>query len=123
MTAAEETTGGAQMLTALVRLRGALQAAALPLEGPGVDEQRGVRAEMVDQLEDYVIPRVMSVEAPLLVVVGGSTGALVAPHSTRRRTWSTVRPRAGSVSSAGTCRLGRSGFDGLRRRPRVRLFD
>lgn len=76
MTASQDTTGsGAQMLTALVRLRGALQAAQLPLDGPGVDERRVARTEMVDQLEDYVIPRVMSVEAPLLVVVGGSTGA------------------------------------------------
>lgn len=76
MTASQETAGsGAQMLTALVRLRGALQAAELPLDGPGVEEQRGARSAMVDQLEDYVIPRVMSVEAPLLVVVGGSTGA------------------------------------------------
>ncbi len=30
---------------------------------------------MVDQLEDYVIPRVMTLDAPLLAVVGGSTGA------------------------------------------------
>jgi energy-coupling factor transporter ATP-binding protein EcfA2 len=30
---------------------------------------------MVDQLEDYVIPRLMTIEAPLLTVVGGSTGA------------------------------------------------
>ena len=30
---------------------------------------------MVDQLEDYVIPRVTTLEAPLLTVVGGSTGA------------------------------------------------
>ncbi|WP_244932002.1 GTPase domain-containing protein [Nocardioides sp. W7] len=76
MTASQETAGsGAQMLTALVRLRGALQAAELPLDAPGVEEQRGSRSELVDQLEDYVIPRVMTVEAPLLVVVGGSTGA------------------------------------------------
>ena len=46
-----------QMLTALVRLRGALQDAGLPLELPGVEEQRGSPREMVDQLEDYVIPR------------------------------------------------------------------
>lgn len=76
MTASQDTgSTGAQMLTALVRLRGALQAAELPLDGPGVDERRATRAELVDQLEDYVIPRVMTVEAPLLVVVGGSTGA------------------------------------------------
>ncbi|WP_240641297.1 dynamin family protein [Nocardioides ferulae] len=64
-----------QMLTALVRLRGALQAATLPLEGPSVEAHRTARREMVDQLEDYVIPRLMTIEAPLLAVVGGSTGA------------------------------------------------
>ena len=64
-----------RMLTALVRLRGSLQAAELPLEIPGVDRQRTARQEMVDQLEDYVIPRLMTIDAPLLAVVGGSTGA------------------------------------------------
>ncbi len=63
------------MLTALVRLRGALQAARLPLDMPGAEEQRAARTEMVDQLEDYVIPRLMTIDAPLLTVVGGSTGA------------------------------------------------
>ena len=65
----------ARMLTALVRLHEALQAVRLPLDLPGVDEQRTARDEMVDQLEDYVIPRVITLEAPLLAVVGGSTGA------------------------------------------------
>ncbi|WP_245644530.1 dynamin family protein [Nocardioides jensenii] len=63
------------MLTALVRLRGALQESPLPLDVPGVDDQRAARTEMVDQLEDYVIPRLMTIDAPLLTVVGGSTGA------------------------------------------------
>lgn len=63
------------MVTALVRLRGALQDARLPLELPGSEAQRTSRAEMVDQLEDYVIPRLMTLDAPLLAVVGGSTGA------------------------------------------------
>ncbi|WP_246855616.1 dynamin family protein [Nocardioides xinjiangensis] len=63
------------MVTALVRLRGALQEAHLPLELPGAEEQRAAKAEMVDQLEDYVIPRLMTLDAPLLAVVGGSTGA------------------------------------------------
>ena len=63
------------MVTALVRLRGALQEARLPLELPGAAEQRAAQAEMVDQLEDYVIPRLMTLDAPLLAVVGGSTGA------------------------------------------------
>ncbi|HEU5036432.1 MAG TPA: dynamin family protein [Nocardioides sp.] len=64
-----------RMLTALVQLRGALQAARLPLELPGAAELRADRQQMIDQLEDYAIPRQMSVDAPLLVVVGGSTGA------------------------------------------------
>ena len=63
------------MLTALVRLRGALQAARLPLELPGVAESRATVTELVDQLEDYVLPRLMTIDAPLLTVVGGSTGA------------------------------------------------
>jgi hypothetical protein len=66
---------GTQMVTSLVRLRGALQAATLPLDVPGVEEQREARQEMVDQLEDYVLPRLMTIDAPLLTVVGGSTGA------------------------------------------------
>jgi hypothetical protein len=63
------------MLTALVRLRDALQRATLPLELPGVDERRVARVEMIDQLEDYVLPRLVQIDAPLLTVVGGSTGA------------------------------------------------
>jgi hypothetical protein len=66
---------GTVMLTALVRLHHALQGVRLPLELPGVGEQRAGLREMVDQLEDYVIPRVTTLEAPLLTVVGGSTGA------------------------------------------------
>ncbi|WP_395656195.1 ABC transporter [Nocardioides sp.] len=64
-----------RMITALVRLRGALQAARLPLELPGTPALRTSRERMIDQLEDYAIPRQMSADAPLLVVVGGSTGA------------------------------------------------
>ena len=64
-----------RMLTALVRLRATLQEVGLPLEIPGVAEQRQSQREMVDQLEDYVIPRLMTIEAPMLAVVGGSTGA------------------------------------------------
>jgi energy-coupling factor transporter ATP-binding protein EcfA2 len=65
----------AQLLTTLTALRAALQHARLPLEIPGVVERRAVRAEMIDQLEDYVLPRLVRIDAPLLTVVGGSTGA------------------------------------------------
>ncbi len=70
-----ELVDNTEMLTALIRLRSALQAAALPLEMPGAEVQRTAQSEMVDQLEDYVIPRLMTIDAPLLTVVGGSTGA------------------------------------------------
>ena len=71
----ESPVESTQMLAALVRLRSSLQHAVLPLELPNVAERRAARSEMVDQLEDYVIPRVMTLDAPLLAVVGGSTGA------------------------------------------------
>ncbi len=72
MTTSDDNT---RMLTALVQLRGALQTAGLPLDLADAAEQRAARQEMVDQLEDYVLPRLMTLEAPLLTVVGGSTGA------------------------------------------------
>ena len=67
--------GSAQMLTTLTALRGALKHARLPLDIPGAEASRAVRAEMIDQLEDYVLPRLVQIDAPLLTVVGGSTGA------------------------------------------------
>ncbi len=71
----EQSGSTAQMLTALVRLRDALQRVQLPLDLPDVADQRAARAEMIDQLEDYVLPRLSQIDAPLLAVVGGSTGA------------------------------------------------
>ena len=54
----------AHLVTALVQLHGGLRDLTLPLELPQVGEERSARAEMVDQLEDYVIPRVLSADAP-----------------------------------------------------------
>lgn len=65
----------AQMVTTLVQVRQALESARLPLELPGVEPARKARAELIDQLEDYVLPRLLQIDAPLLTVVGGSTGA------------------------------------------------
>lgn len=64
-----------QMVTTLIRLREALETARLPLEVPDVESARRARAEMLDQLEDYILPRLIQIDAPLLTVVGGSTGA------------------------------------------------
>ncbi len=68
-------TDSNRMLTSLVQLHSALQEATMPLDLPGVEEQRESRVEMVDQLEDYMIPRLTTIDAPMLAVVGGSTGA------------------------------------------------
>lgn len=75
MTEQSQQPESIQMLTALVRLRGALQGTRLPLDVPGAADARRRLSEMIDQLEDYVIPRLMTIDAPLLTVVGGSTGA------------------------------------------------
>lgn len=65
----------AELLGALSRLLTDVTGAPLALEVPGVADARTARAEMVDQLSDYVIPRLVQLDAPLLTVVGGSTGA------------------------------------------------
>ncbi|MDQ6525569.1 GTPase domain-containing protein [Nocardioides sp. LHD-245] len=66
---------GSKMLTEVVRLHGSLLNAPLPLDLPGVDALRVGREHIIEQLEDYIIPRLTEIDAPLLVVVGGSTGA------------------------------------------------
>jgi hypothetical protein len=63
------------LVAALERLREALAAVSLPLDTPGVDPDRHARGELVGQLDDYVLPRLRQIDAPLLAVVGGSTGA------------------------------------------------
>jgi len=70
-----DTGASAEMVTSLVRLRAALAGVALPLDVPDAEEHRTARREMVAQLEDYILPRLIQIEAPLLTVVGGSTGA------------------------------------------------
>lgn len=47
----------------------------LPLPVDGAEDARREVAAALTQLDDHVIPRVESLDAPLLVVVGGSTGA------------------------------------------------
>jgi predicted GTPase len=64
-----------ELLGVLVRLRETLAATELSLEASDVDTARSSRQELIDQLEDYVLPRLLQADAPLLAVVGGSTGA------------------------------------------------
>jgi Dynamin family len=61
--------------TVLTELAAALRAAELTLDVPGRDAADATRRELVGQIEDYLLPRLERMEAPLLMVVGGSTGA------------------------------------------------
>ncbi|GAB2674643.1 dynamin family protein [Thalassiella azotivora] len=74
-----DTSGSAEaageLLTALEDLRAELSATTLPLQVPGVHAARVAAAGLVDQLDDYLLPRLRRLDAPLLAVVGGSTGA------------------------------------------------
>jgi energy-coupling factor transporter ATP-binding protein EcfA2 len=63
------------LLSAVEQLRSVVSIATFPLDIPGVDKARSSQDAMVKQLDDYVIPRLRSLDAPLLTVVGGSTGA------------------------------------------------
>ncbi|MEL7975995.1 dynamin family protein [Isoptericola sp. F-RaC21] len=64
-----------ELVDALETLRARLGALRLPLETPGVAGARTDLHQAVDQLDDYLLPRLRAERAPLLVVVGGSTGA------------------------------------------------
>jgi energy-coupling factor transporter ATP-binding protein EcfA2 len=59
----------------LAALRDELEAVELGLELPGAEEARRARDELSDQIGDYLLPRLRQMDAPLLMVVGGSTGA------------------------------------------------
>ena len=64
-----------RMLGAAEALRTALEDVRLPFELPGAEAARSERAGIVDQLDDYVLPRLRDIDAPALAVVGGSTGS------------------------------------------------
>ncbi len=68
--------GEARGLAPLLReVRAALDSLAFPLELPGSDVARESAAAARAQLTDYILPRLASLDAPLVAVVGGSTGA------------------------------------------------
>ena len=76
MTGTPATPGPVTPLeSALAEFRSAVAPISLPLPLPGAAEQRKVAAEITAQLDDYVLPRLATIDAPLLAVVGGSTGA------------------------------------------------
>ncbi|MEU4653620.1 dynamin family protein [Streptomyces sp. NPDC023723] len=64
-----------QLLDALSALRDRVAAARFPLPLAGAPRARANRDELLNQLDDYLVPRLRDPESPLLAVVGGSTGA------------------------------------------------
>ncbi|MER5362381.1 ATP-binding protein [Streptomyces sp. NPDC002785] len=64
-----------QLIDALSALRDRVAAVRLPLPLPGAARARQTRSELLAQLDDYLLPRLRDPEAPLLAVIGGSTGA------------------------------------------------
>ena len=64
-----------ELATALSRLRATIGGTTYPLVMPSAEEAKRVGAALVAQLDDYLLPRLARLDAPLLVVVGGSTGA------------------------------------------------
>jgi len=60
---------------ALTALRTELASTPFALEVDGVSQVRTERDALVRQIDDYLLPRLASLDAPLLAVVGGSTGA------------------------------------------------
>jgi hypothetical protein len=60
---------------ALMGLSDTLRELELVLPVPGLEDARRARRELVDQIDDYLLPRLDRMDAPLLMVVGGSTGA------------------------------------------------
>ncbi|WP_189948629.1 dynamin family protein [Streptomyces alanosinicus] len=64
-----------QLLDTLSALRDRVAATRFPLPLPGAARARANRDELLAQLDDYLVPRLREPEAPLLAVVGGSTGA------------------------------------------------
>jgi energy-coupling factor transporter ATP-binding protein EcfA2 len=60
---------------ALVALRDRIAGAPLGLATAGRDDAVRAARAVTDQIDDYLLPRLLDLDAPLLTVVGGSTGA------------------------------------------------
>lgn len=63
------------IVAAARQLESALAGVDFPLTLPQADEARATAAAAAAELRDYIVPRLANIDAPALVVVGGSTGA------------------------------------------------
>lgn len=66
---------GSDLRASLVALRDALSRLPLALDLPTRDRAREERRDVVRQVDDYLLPRLARIDAPLLAVLGGSTGS------------------------------------------------
>jgi energy-coupling factor transporter ATP-binding protein EcfA2 len=64
-----------ELAQALDALRQRVAGLRFGLATPGAETAAGAQAELVGQVDDYLLPRLRQLNAPLLAVVGGSTGA------------------------------------------------
>src|SRR5262249_8287124 len=64
-----------RLIGALTALRDTLAEVRYPLALPDSAEAASAAAAIIRQIDDYLLPRLGRLDAPLLVVVGGSTGA------------------------------------------------
>jgi hypothetical protein len=67
-------TGEFGLVSALRGVRDELARLKFPLALPDAEESAATARTLVGQLDDYLLPRLARLDAPLLVVVGGSTG-------------------------------------------------
>lgn len=73
--ATPEATADVILVDALGALGKRIEDLRLPLSTAGAADGRKLQHDVVDQLNDYVLPRMRRLDAPLMAVVGGSTGA------------------------------------------------
>lgn len=70
-----DSPAAAAAIELLEDVRQELSRVSLPLYTKGVKQDRLEVRNAIAQLDDYILPRYRSLDAPLLAVVGGSTGA------------------------------------------------
>ncbi len=64
-----------ETVAALEGLGQSLQTTGLELDVGSAEQARQIRDELAHQIDDYLVPRLRRLDAPLLVVLGGSTGS------------------------------------------------
>lgn len=69
-----QEAAAAALGAALLRLRDAVIGTRFPLALPGADAARRKADDLAAQLDDYLMPRLAHLDAPMLVVVGGPAG-------------------------------------------------